>query len=149
MDPHVSLYQPVLSLVQHVGDVLQVGVEHGSGSGEGVDAVLSVISESHHGLLCPAGSAREVAVLCNLQRLVMSVAEGPESPPGCTTDSGEVGGEGRSGVVCRDGPVASKSILISDVNVGDVLLVECGVEVVVRVVVGSHSVAQLLQYAPK
>ena len=93
--------------------------------------------------------ARKVAVLHGLQGLATSVVEGPESPSGCTTDSGEVGGEVRSGVVRRDGPVASKSILISDVNAGDVLLVECGVEVVVHVVVRSHSVAQLLQYAPK
>ena len=106
--------------------------------------VLPIISESHHGLLCPAGSAREVAVLCNLQRLVMSVAEGPESPPGCTADGGEVGGKGRSGVVCRDSPLASESVFNSDVDAGEVVLAERGFEVVVRVVVRSHSVAQLL-----
>jgi hypothetical protein len=106
--------------------------------------ILPFISMCHHHLVSPINMARKVAVLHGLQGLATSMAEGPESPLGCTTDSGEVCGEGRSRVECQDGPVASKSILIFDVNAGDVLLIECGVEVVVHVVVGSHSVAQLL-----
>ena len=76
-----------------------------------------------------------MAVLYSLQVLAMSVAEGLKSSPGCTADGGRVGGEGRSGIVCRSSPLASESILIPDV--------------VVRVVVGSHKVAQLPKYVPQ
>ena len=47
----------------------------------------------------------------------------------------------------RDGPLASESIFIPDVDAGEVVvLAERGVDVVVHVVVGSHSVAQILKY---
>ena len=95
----MSFPQPILSLVQLVGDVLQIRVECGESPHSDIDAALPISSKCQLYVLSPMSTARKMLVICVLQIPAVGVAESPESPPGCTADCVAVGGHGCRGVV--------------------------------------------------
>ena len=95
----MSFSQPILSVVPLVGDVLQIRVDSGESPHNDIDAALLVSSKRQLCVLRLTSTARKMLIICVLQGPVVGVAEGPESPPGGTTDCGMVGRHGCGGVV--------------------------------------------------
>ena len=77
----MSFPQPILSLVQLVGDVLKIRVECGESPHSDIDAALSVSSKCQLCVLSPTSMVRKMLVICVLQVLAVGVAERPKSPP--------------------------------------------------------------------